>query len=234
MKKIIVLALCLATTLFYNCEDSQDFETINFVSFENSSFDFGVEIQGSSTNAIRLYTSTITDADRQFNVEVDLDASTLDPNAYSVPTTAVVPSNTNVGMLSITISDLNISAEGESLVLKFQSEDGLFIGDPITLNVKQICPFPETILSIAFDAFPEEQSWELLDANDVQLFAGGPYPGETEFSQSFCLTSGTYTIIMSDSFGDGGGAYTISNNGTTILMSDGNYGFGEEQTFQVN
>lgn len=234
MKHILVTVLILMGLTLFNCKDSQDFELINYIAFENTVYDFGVEIQGNSTNQIKVYTTQITGSDRQFNVEVDAEASSADPSAYAVPSTVIVPANTNVGELPITISDINISAEGETLVLVFINEEGLFIGDPITLNIKQICPAPETVLNITFDDFPEEQSWELYDASDSLLFSGGPYPEQTEFTQSFCLQSGTYKLIMLDAFGDGGGPYTITNNGNVIISGDGAYGFGEEQTFQIN
>ncbi|MBC3758086.1 hypothetical protein H7U19_06695 [Hyunsoonleella sp. SJ7] len=234
MKKTIKAVLFLMVLTLFNCKESQDFELINYIAFENTVYDFGVDIQGSSTNQIKVYTTQLSGSDRQFSVEVDAEASSVDPSAYTVPSTVIVPANTNVGELPITISDINISAEGETLVLVFKNEDGLFIGEPITLNIKQICPVPETTLSITFDGFPEEQAWELYDASDSLLFSGGPYPDQTEFSQSFCLQSGTYKLIMLDAFGDGGGPYTITNNDNVIISGDGAYGFGEEQTFQIN
>ena len=123
---------------------------------------------------------------------------------------------------------------GETLTLAFTSKEDLFVGDPITLSIKQICPYPETTLSITFDDYPEEQYWELYNANDELLFEGGTYPNETMFSRAFCLASGTYRILMGDTFGDGGGPFTITYNGNVLASGDGDHGFSKVTTFQVN
>jgi len=223
----------LSLLVFYNCDDSQENNTINYVSFETTSYDFGVDIGSSSSNDINIYSTTISNSERTFDISILTDVTTADASAYTVPSSVTIPAKSNIGVFSVSISDLNISADGETLVLAFTGEEGLFIGDPITLNITQICPYPEVELTITFDDYPEEQYWELYDANDVLLFEGGPYPDEVEFSRSFCLTSGTYKILMGDLYGDGGGAYTLTYNGNVIVSGDGNHGASEEQTFQI-
>ncbi|TGV02450.1 hypothetical protein [Flavivirga rizhaonensis] len=233
MRKTIFLFLSIPLLVFYSC-DSDDHNIINYVSFESTSYDFGVDIQSSNSNDIKIYTTRISNVERVFNINIDTDMSTADPASYTVPGSVSVPANSNEGVFTVNISDLNIGAEGETLVLSFTNEEGLFIGDPITFNIKQICPYPETQLAITFDDFPEEQYWELYDSNDDLLFEGGPYPDETEFSRGFCLENGTYKIVMGDTFGDGGGGYTITYNGNVLVTGDGNHGFSEELTFQIN
>ena len=233
MKKIIFLLVSLLA--FYGCDgDDQDQNSIDFVSFESTSYDFGVDLQSSNSNDIKIYTTLISNVERVFSINIETDLSTADPASYTVPTSVSVPANSNEGAFTVNVSDLNIGVEGETLVLSFTNEAGLFIGDPITFNIKQICPYPETQLDITFDGFPEEQYWELYDSNDVLLFEGGPYPNETEFSRTFCLASGTYKIFMGDTFGDGGGPYTITYDGNVLVSGDGTYGTGEEITFQIN
>lgn len=233
MKKIILMLLTISLFVFYNC-DSDDQKTINYVSFETTSYNFGVDIQSSSSNEIKIFTTTISSSDRVFNISILDDLSSADPASYTIPTFVTVPANTNVGTFAVNISDLNISADGETLVLAFISKEDLFIGDPITLNIKQICPYPETILDITFDDYPEEQYWELYNANDELLFEGGTYPNETMFSRAFCLASGTYKILMGDTFGDGGGPFTVTYNGNVLVSGDGSHGFSNVVTFQIN
>lgn len=235
MKKISFLLVSIALWGFYSCNsDDQDQNTINYVSFESTSYSFGVDLQSSNSNDIKIYTTRISNAERMFTINVETDLSTADPASYTVPASVSVPANSNEGAFTVNISDLNISPDGETLVLSFTNEEGLFIGDPITFNIKQICPYPETQLDITFDDYPEEQFWELYDSNDVLLFEGGPYPDETEFSRTFCLASGTYKILMGDTFGDGGGPYTITYDGNVLVSEDGTHGKGEEITFQIN
>ena len=46
MKKIIFLLLTISLFVFYNCDsDDQNQKTINYVSFETTSYNFGVDIQ---------------------------------------------------------------------------------------------------------------------------------------------------------------------------------------------
>ncbi|MDD7885555.1 hypothetical protein [Flavivirga sp. 57AJ16] len=235
MKKTIFLLLAMPLAVFYSCDsDDQNQTTINYVSFEATSYDFGVDIQSSNSNDIKVYTTHISNTERIFGINIETDLSTADPASYTVPTSVSVPANSNEGVFTINISDLNIGVEGETLVLSFTNEAGLFVGDPITFNIKQVCPYPETQLDITFDDYPEEQYWELYDSNDVLLFEGGPYPDETAFSRVFCLANGTYKILMGDTFGDGGGPYTITNNGNVLVTGDGDHGFSEEITFQIN
>ena len=71
MKKIIFLLLTISLFVFYNCDsDDQNQKTINYVSFETTSYNFGVDIQGSSSNEIKVFTTTISSSDRVFNISI--------------------------------------------------------------------------------------------------------------------------------------------------------------------
>lgn len=234
MKKITFLFLIsLSFFAFNGCSDDE--ETINYVSFESTSYKFGVELDGSSTNDIKIYATKTTGADRTFNVSVVSDLSTADPASYEVPTSVTIPANTNVGTISVKVSDLNISENGETLVLRFDSQEGLFTGEDITLNIKQVCPFNEVVLDIQFDDWPEETSWELLDSegNVIDSVPAGTYAGEKTLSKAFCLQDGTYTFIIYDAYGDGTNYYRLSYNGA-ILVEGGAFGESEATTFDVS
>lgn len=234
MKKSIYILAIFVISLYGCTKDNQDEIHINYVSFEASSYDFGVDIGGSNTNDIKVYTTTIFGSERIFNINILLDQSTADPTSYTVPSSVSVAANTNVGSFSVNISDVNINPNGETLTIAFSDAEGLFVGDPITLNIQQICPYPETTLSITFDDYPEEQYWELYNENDELLFSGGPYPNEVDFNKAFCLAPGNYRLFMGDVYGDGGGPYSITNNGNVIISRNGNHGFGESIPFTIN
>jgi len=155
MKKITFLLMITASLFVFNsCEDENDV-TINYTSFESTSMDFGVELDGSSTNDITIYSTKTSGSARTFNINV-LSASTADPSSYDVPATVTIPANSNVGTFPVTISDINIGEAGKTLILDLPEENGVYTGAPITLNVKQVCPFNEVILTITFDSYPEE------------------------------------------------------------------------------
>jgi hypothetical protein len=238
MKKTIFLLFAIFTVLtFNNCkEELVDTQNLNYVTFEVPSFDFGVDLNSSNTREIKIYSTQVSGSDRTYNLRVIEDATSADPNSYEVPATVTIPANSNEGVFSVTVSDVNIGEEGETLVLDFEAKDGLFKGENIVLNIRQVCPFNEVLLKITFDSWPEETSWELLDSDDVVINSGGPYPDQTSYNKAFCLQDGEYTFIIYDAYGDGinpPGGYTLTYNGE-ILASGDAFGDSESTTFIVS
>jgi len=225
--------ISLSFFFFFFCAD--DDEVINYVSFESTSYGFGVELDGSTTNEIKIYATKTTGSDRTFNVSVVTDLSTADPASYEVQSSVTIPANSNVGVFTVKISDLNISENGETLVLKIDNQADLFTGEKITLNIKQVCPLNEVILDIQFDSWPEETGWELLDSDDNVIASApfGSYAGQKDFSKAFCLENGTYTFTIYDQYGDGTKYYRLSYNGT-ILVEGGAFGASETTIFDVS
>ena len=96
----------------------------------------------------------------------------------------------------------------------------------------------ELTLEINPDNFPSEISWSLTDADGVTI-SEGDYPLENETTQVFCVVTGCYTFLMSDSFGDGLGSssgsqigsYSMSMDGNTLFGNEGDYGAEDENEF---
>jgi hypothetical protein len=238
MKKIkFLLLMTLSLFVFNSCGDEVDStEDINYVSFESTAYTFGVDLNSSNTRDVKVYTTQVTGADRTFNVTVDLTKSTADPASYVVPASVTIPANSNVGVLSIKITDLNIGDAGKKLVLVFEPAEGLLYGAPITLNIKQVCPLNEVILTINFDSYPDETSWELKNSSNVVIYSGGPYAANTKILvKPFCLANGSYTFTIFDLYGDGIApkTYQLVYNGAAI-KSGGAFGFSESTTFTVS
>ena len=222
--------------IFTACEEeAYTNDDFNYLTFESSTYSAGVELNGSTDFNVEVLSSKKSSSDRTFNVSVVTELSTADPASYVVPGTVTIPANDITGILSITISDLNISEAGETLVIALEEMDGLFIGDSITLEIFQSCPLNEVNLSITFDDYPEETSWELLDSNQniIESTSAGDYEGESSFAKRFCLEDGTYNFTIKDSWGDGTGDYTLIYKGT-ILASGGGFGDMESTTFDVS
>ena len=61
--------------------------------------------------------------------------------------------------------------------------------------------------SFVLDDYPEEFAWQVIDANTSELIAGvtqfGVYADVDSFSESACLPSGDYLLVLFDAFGDG-------------------------------
>lgn len=68
-------------------------------------------------------------------------------------------------------------------------------------------------VNVTGGSFPGEISWSIVSSGGQTLASGG-----APFTQSVCLPNDCYTLIMSDSFGDGwnGGQFSISYQGAVI------------------
>ncbi|ULC60223.1 hypothetical protein MBM09_04350 [Flaviramulus sp. BrNp1-15] len=243
MKKIaIILTVMFSIALFTNCEENDDTPAItgiDFVGFE-SDFQIGVDPTGNASQEVKVAISQSSGSDRTFNLSVNTDLTTADASAYSIPSSVTIPANSTVGSFLVDVVGSNVNPSGaDVLVIELSSEaEGLFKSDPITLNLKQVCPYDEVIISFTFDAYPEEAYWQLYDSNDVFLEGDG-YEGSdcyVELSTSvktFCLPSGDYQFLMGDCYGDGGTGYTITYGDTVLYSSAGVSDSGEVITFSL-
>ena len=239
MKKNITYILLLFTIFaFTGCEENE-FTTIDYVSFEAKTLDFGVDIGGSNTRDIKIYRSNVSSASRTVNVAVDNTMSTADPASYVVPASATFAANSNVATLSVSVSDLNISSAGETLTLTLTSADSGIAGEPIALNIFQVCPDNVVFLNITFDDYSNETSWDLLDGGGAVVATMAYAGGATSDSIEWCLPNGNYTFVIKDSFGDGiccsygAGSYALTKADGTVLASGGSFGSQESTAFTL-
>lgn len=242
MKKITnIILLFLAVFAFNSCsEDIEGTEDLNYVTFESTSINMGVDIGGSSTNEVKVYTTQIMGSDRSFSIMVNEDATTADPQAYSVASSVTVPANSNEGTLTVGLTDVNIGSEGKTLVMGLASEEGLFTGNEATINISQICPFNEVTVRFVFDGWASEASWEITDSSGAVVASGGGYAdGDATATTVACLQDGEYTFTVYDAYGDGLsyptiGSVTVSTaDGTELVYIEGNYGASASQTFTL-
>lgn len=97
------------------------------------------------------------------------------------------------------------------------------------------------ILSLTFDNYPEETSWELNNDSDQTVASGGTYDNESDGSNldvELCLDLGCYTLNVYDAYGDGmccnygNGSYTLVNqNNDNVLVSGGSFQDEESSDF---
>ncbi len=101
-----------------------------------------------------------------------------------------------------------------------------------------------TTLSITFDNYPEETSWEIKDNGGNVVYSGGTYGSEPDGSTkviNLCIAPGCYTFVMKDSYGDGmccsygNGSYSFTKDSDgTVLASGGSYTSNESTDFCLN
>lgn len=247
MKKLLKLTVLLALALVMSCEENYTNGSSNVVSFESNPIVEFVEIEGTRTAEVYVYTGNIVGGDRTYGIAVDQNATTLDPSAYSVPTSVTVPGGTNVGVIEYTITDSNIPLAGGTLVLTFSdignseltyagsdsSVVNAYSSVAITVQYEFCPPANSGQLNITLDPWPGETTWELSTGGAV-VATGGPYEG-TEAVEIWCLESGDYEWTLFDSFGDGivDGGYSITINGVVVVSGDGDFGDSVTETFTV-
>ncbi len=80
-------------------------------------------------------------------------------------------------------------------------------------------------ISITFDNYPEETSWQITNSGGSVVASGGTYGSQADGSTlniEECLVDGCYDFTISDSYGDGicctygNGSYAVSEGGTTV------------------
>ena len=242
MKKKIIYLLLLAMplVLITSCEENAvGTPNLNQVSFEANTLNFGVDIDGENTNTVSIYASIKSASARTVEVVIVSEETTADEASYTVPTSFTIPANSNVGELPITISDLNISSTGETLTIALVSKAGLFVGDNITIDVRQVCPFNDVNINIEFDDYPEEVYWVLEDSNGdtVAESAAGAYGAYAGLSNPInvplCLENDTYKFTIYDEYDDGAGAVSITSGDTVLFSSNGEYGAGVQANFTL-
>jgi len=142
MKKLSYLAIIIfSLVVFTQCEDDiKGTEDIDYVSFEGASVEVTVNKGSTADREIKIYTTQLSGSDRAFSISAVTGSTTADPASYNIPASVTVPASSNEGTFTVRISDINISAGGEKLVIRLSSEGNLFAGSDITVNMKRFCP----------------------------------------------------------------------------------------------
>ena len=101
------------------------------------------------------------------------------------------------------------------------------------------CTDNEIQLTLNFDNYPEETTWEIRNSGGGLEASGGPYGSQPDGSTlviDICLTDGCYDFTIFDSYGDGiccgygQGSYSLDDGGTN-LASGGQFASSETTNF---
>jgi hypothetical protein len=232
MKKyLLLLVATFSMSMFVGCDYDDDYNPPSYAAFEKSPVNLGVEIGGSTSYDVSVYTADIVNTDRTFDVNI-ASATTLEAAGYQVPATVTVPAGTNEGVLPIEVSDVNLGLGGKRLELALVPESGITFGGPLRINVNRTCVGTEFVVDIEFDGYASETTWSLADSEgNVLLEVSGFEDGTASASRSLCLDQGTYTFTITDSYGDGltypnMGSVTLSYAGEVLAEIPGDFGEG--------
>lgn len=243
MKNYKLLLLAIVAVFAFSCEEEKiEAPGTNYVTFEK---DRTLEVtpDGTSSFEVLVYTANVKGSDRTFNFSI-LDESTADPATYTMPTSVTVPGGSNVGVIPVSVTDVNLNlATAQTIVIQLQGEDGLSVGEPMTLSLLEQCLFTKVVFNISFDSWPEEVYWAIYDGNTGLLVTeNGPYsPYNNAYaglsgslSSTLCLEDGDYLFFISDDYCDGAGPASLSTlDGTTLFSTNGGYGCGTSAPFSL-
>lgn len=96
-------------------------------------------------------------------------------------------------------------------------------------------------LTLTFDKYPEETSWQILDGSTI-VESGGTYgsqPDNSTLTIDLNLVDGCYDFVIKDAYGDGiccsygNGSYTLASSDGTVLASGGSFGSSETKNFCI-
>ena len=130
-------------------------------------------------------------------------------------------------------TNLPIVLELEASDLNPYSQDFTYFSTVVF--IKYPCSHNEVKLTLDFDNYPDETTWEILDANGEVINEGGPYESNVTTDLYFCLEDGKYTFTVYDQGGDGFGTPTGS---ATLYVDDKKFieakdNFGSEQALPL-
>jgi hypothetical protein len=243
MKKIKLILLTVFTVFaFTSCEEEMPAgQNANYITFGKTTYSTGVDVGGTKTVDIPVYTANLVGSERSFDVTV-LPTSTAAAGSYTVPTSVSIPAGSNEGTLTVVLTDTNLGIGVNALRLSFAAEEGLSRGANTTLSYIQNCTEVTATLNITFDAWGSETGWRITDSlgGVVASKAEGTYANrQATATETIKLCAGRdYTFTITDKFGDGlsdptNGSYSLTIGGVTKASGGGNFGASQSRAFDT-
>ncbi|MBI3482217.1 MAG: fibronectin type III domain-containing protein [Bacteroidetes bacterium] len=111
-----------------------------------------------------------------------------------------------------------------------------------SINVTTTGACTNVTLTLTFDNYPTETSWNIKNSGGTTVASGGPYTSAqkaTTITSTNCLVAACYTFTILDSYGDGiccaygNGSYTLKDASGTVLGSGGTFTTSSSNSFCV-
>lgn len=267
MRNILKFSFVLSLLFFIGCDNDDELKSglSNYVGIETLK-SVGLLLDETKTIEAKVYATEISSEDRVVGLSVNV-ASTHSSAYYSVPSSVVIPAGSKEGVFSVNITGTNIASTGNTLIIDLtpstdyttsQAYSGtsavpVVSNSKLVINISEVCQTGTTRvkLSMAFDSYPEETAWELYDSNTLLLSSDGfdaagtsitGFPGQTTYTNYFCLAPGNYTFVVYDAYGDGmytsatvQGTYSLKSVDDTVtyLIGGGNFGTTSVHEFTI-
>ena len=216
----------MVSVSLFNCEDTLEPSALDYIAFGTDKYSTGVDPGGATTFDIPVYTAKVYGAATTFNVTVD--GAKAAAGSYDVPASVSIAAGSNEGVLTVSLSDVNLGIGINEITINFKDEAGSYHGESTTLAYVQNCTEIIATLDLSFDRWGSEVYWEIRDALDGIVVSTGGYPDTgpgttTTDSVAITLCAGrSYTFLALDAYGDGwGGDYTLTIGGVVKFTGDG-------------
>lgn len=249
MKKyLFITTIIISLFLLGSCDDNEllkyegDEQTL--IGFTLKEIDLKVDTDSSTDIQIEVNVSDLSSSDRTAVIAINTQLSSALPANYTLPptTNVIIPANSYTGTFTLTgHDDDNIDFVGKNVVFDLVSIEGGEVTKAFNrtiVTIVEVCPTAnQCTLTIHFDGYSEEESWDIKDSTNM-IVASNSYPaGVSSTVEDVCLPDGTYTFTIYDSYGDGlydgvtTGTYELKFGNTVFASGSGNFGSSESTTF---
>nr|WP_321229959.1 hypothetical protein [uncultured Psychroserpens sp.] len=195
-----IFKLFIVCLLFTACEETEPvlFDAVGgqtLATFNVTSSKLPVIIDDIGEVEVQVNVTTVSNVDRTVSISVDEEASTANPENYSVPNSVVIPAGQHLNTFTISGIDNSVEVDPETIVLNIDSIDtGIVNGVQHTVSLFQSCPVPVTYMvgdyvivdsngNLSSDevvnlTIPVDDDGEIIDGT-VRIFTTTFLPGST-------------------------------------------------------
>ena len=155
----------------------------------------------------------------------------------------VFQNGTSIGTTPGTSLNVTGLTEATTYAFTVQAQDaaGNASASSAALNVTTLSATTGVTLTLNFDNYPEETSWEIQNSSGQVVASGGTYGSQADGSTLVInqnLPAGCYSLIVKDTYGDGmccawgNGSYSLAE-GSNVLASGASFASTDTNNFCV-
>jgi len=247
MKKIALILVAAIFTIACDKHEHIQFGGENGLAFKSNTSSVIILPVTGNTETVDVEITTLSAIERTFDITADVANSTLPAVNYTLGT-LTIPANSYQGTIDVTYNDAGLL----DLTQYFLKVDivvpaGIAVlrtgGDSVIITVVKKVLCNDLELTINFDNYGSETSWDVKDETGATVQAGGPYAdggAGTTVVEAFNLADGCYTFTMYDSYGDGlfdgntTGGFSLDCSIINHGSATGNFGGASAHEFCVN
>ncbi|MEW7277168.1 carbohydrate-binding protein [Aquimarina sp. 2201CG1-2-11] len=157
----------------------------------------------------------------------------------NIGTVSVPKTNGSQIWKNVVLNDVDITDTSQNQIFRLDFKGGNFNINWVKFE-ETANPCIDAQLTLLFDNYPKETSWDIKNSNGEIIESGGPYDQSRKSTKKidFCLDPGCYELTVYDSYGDGmcclygKGAYTLTD-ASGVLASGASFASSESKNFCI-